>query len=127
MRTLAALFALALASVPALAQAQVYRGVNDPALTAERHRLANERARLQADLRAAEAQRQQLQTQLTLQRLEADRQRQAQSAAGAQTSIPGGVRSLAQARAAREAATTRREAQAASTTQIDSWLDRAPQ
>ena len=127
MRTLAALFALALASVPALAQAQVYRGVNDPALTAERHRLANERARLQADQRAAEAQRQQLQTQLTLQRLDADRQRQAQAAAGAQASIPRGVRSTAQERTAREAATARREAQAASTTQIDSWLDRTPQ
>lgn len=126
MRILALSIALMIA-LPGLASAQVYHGLNDPALTAERHRLANERARMQAEQRAADAQRQQLQTQLTLQRLEADRQRQAQSATDAQASIPSGVRSSAQARAAREAATARREAQTASTTQIDSWLDRAPQ
>lgn len=122
MRALAVTVVL-LTALPRLASAQVYQGLNDPALTAERHRLANERARMQAGQRAADAQRQQLQTQLTLQRLEADRLRMAEPAQGS----PRPLASPEAERRAREAATTRRQAQAAATSQIDAWLDRGPQ
>jgi len=122
-----ALATLILTTLPGVASAQVYQGINDPALVAERHRLANERARLQADQRAAVAQNLQLNTRLTLQQLEAQRQSQAQAAQGYAPYPYRALRSPEQERAGREAATTRREAQAASTSQIDAWLDRAPQ
>lgn len=121
MRTLAAVLAL-LAVVPAGAQAQVYSGLNDPALTAERHRLANERARIQADQRAAFAQSQALNARLTL--MELDARRQAQASPALPSYRPLYTPEIE--RQSREAATTRRERQAASTSQIDSWLDRAP-
>ncbi|RZJ89861.1 MAG: hypothetical protein EON88_19270 [Brevundimonas sp.] len=122
MRMLAALIALS-AAAPAGAQAQVYSGVNDPALTAERHRLANERMRIQSDQRAAFAQNQALNARMTL--LELDARRQSQAAPALPSYRPLYTPEIE--RQSREAATARRETQAASTSQIDRWLDRAPQ
>ena len=122
MRTLA-LATLILTALPGLASAQVYQGINDPALVAERHRLANERMRIQSDQRAAFAQNQALNARITMQELEAQRQRSAQPA------LPS-YRPLYTPeieRQSREAATVRRERQAAATSQIDNWLDRGPQ
>ncbi|KQS55289.1 hypothetical protein ASG17_04130 [Brevundimonas sp. Leaf363] len=122
MRMLAALIALS-AAMPAVAQAQVYSGLNDPALTAERHRLANERMRIQSDQRAAFAQNQALNARITL--MELDARRQSQAVPAQPSYRPLYTPEIE--RQSREAATVRRETQAASTSQIDRWLDRAPQ
>jgi hypothetical protein len=124
MRTLALTTAI-LTALPGLASAQVYQGLNDPALTAERHRLANERMRIQSDQRAAFAQNQALNARITLQQLEDQRRRQGQPAQAYPPYRPLYTPEIE--RQSREAATARRQTQAASTSQIDAWLDRTPQ
>ncbi|QTC91517.1 hypothetical protein [Brevundimonas goettingensis] len=88
----------------------------------ETQRYAIELQRQQAEAAEALARQQQLQTRLTLMELQSRRI----PAPTPDVPIPA-LRSPEQERAAREAATARRQATAQGVGQIDNWLDRPPQ
>jgi len=87
----------------------------------ETQRYAIERQRQQAESAELLARQQQLQTRLTLMELQARR-----IPAPTPDAPASALRSPEQERAAREAATARRQATAQGVSQIDSWLDRQP-
>ncbi len=99
---------------PAAAQVVPYPG----ATPLEQHRYESQRLRAEADRREAEARLYQLESQARLREVEASRQPPLHVE-------PYRPTTPEQARAAREAATARRQAVTAGTTQIDSWLDRS--
>ena len=116
MRLLLPLLILSLAT-PALAQTRP--GEPFPQVSVgERHRYEMERLRAINDGQAALARQQALQTRLTVLELQAARQPPPLPAPSLY------VRSPEQERAARQAATTRREATQDAVSQIDDWLDR---
>ena len=116
MRLLLPLLILSLAT-PALAQTRP--GEPFPQMSVgERHRYEMERLRTINDGQAALARQQALQARLTVLELQAARQ-------PAPLPAPSPyLRSPEQERAARQAATTRREATQDAVSQIDDWLDR---
>lgn len=87
---------------------------------ADQNRLAIDTLRLQVDQRDLQARQLELETRLNRREIEARRQPDLYV-----PSAPPAARSPEQARAAREAATRRREA-AGDVGQIDAWLDRRP-
>lgn len=87
----------------------------------ETQRYAIERQRQQAEASEALARQQALQTRLTLMELQARR-----TPSPTPADPTPALRSPEQERAAREAATARRQATAQGVGQIDSWLDRQP-
>lgn len=130
MRQLLALAASLFAAVApgAMARAQVSPNPAMPTpwlqpnlTTGEVHRLEMDRLRNQADQNQALAQSQALQTQMTLQSLQA--QRQAPLAVPAAAYAP----TLEEARRQRHATEASAAAAGRQTGQIDSWLDRRPQ
>lgn len=92
-----------------------------PATIGEVHRYEMDRLRGVADANAALARQQNLQTQLTLQQLQAARR-----PTPAQPEAYRPLRSVEVEREAREGANDRRETVVSGVTQIDAWLDRAP-
>lgn len=102
-------------ATPAAAQVVPYPG----ATPLEQHRYETQRLRAEADRRQTEARIHQLETQARLREVEAARQPPLYVEPWRPLGTPE------QARAAREAATARRQAITAGTTQIDSWLDRS--
>lgn len=122
----AAVLIVALPSGAALAQVAPYPQVPAPYLqpnvtTGDIHRYEMDRLRAQADQNQALAQSQTLQTQLTLQSLQAQRQ------PPLVTQPTRRPLSLDEARQQRQAIETRSGAATHATGQIDSWLDRRPQ
>ncbi|WP_312780487.1 hypothetical protein [Brevundimonas sp.] len=122
--------ALLTVALPLAANAQTWPGWPGPpppgydpgSAIADQHRIEMDRLRNQAAEREALAQQQRLQTQLTIQRLEAARQ--------PTPPLPPPTaytpRTLEQERQAREAQTARREEMVRGVTEIDAWLDRRP-
>ena len=80
-----------------------------------------DRLRLRADQREAAARQHALESRLTRMEIEARRQPEPYIPAA-----PPALRSPAEERAAREAATARRRATAEGVGQIDAWLDQRP-
>lgn len=124
------LMTLMLTAAPFAANAQTWPGWPGPpppgyspgSAIADQHRYEMDRLRNQAAEREALAQQQRLQTQLTIQQLQAARQPTLPSPPPT-AYVP---RTLEQERQAREAQTARREAMVRGVTQIDAWLDRRP-
>lgn len=124
------LMTLLMTAVPLAAAAQTWPGWPgppppgyDPGSTiADQHRIEMDRLRNQAAEREALTQQQRLQTQLTIQQLEAARQ--PTPPLPPQTAYA--PRTLEQERQAREAQTARREDMVRGVTEIDAWLDRRP-
>ena len=87
---------------------------------ADQHRFEMDRLRAQADQREALARQLQLETRLNRQRIEAARQPEP-----VQPPALRALRTPEEERAAREAATRRRQSTSAGVGQIDSWLDRS--
>lgn len=124
------LMSLLLAAAPLAANAQTWPGWPAPpppgydpgSAIADQHRIEMDRLRNQAAEREALAQQQRLQTQLTIQRLEAARQ--------PTPPLPPltayAPRTPEQERQAREAQAARREEMTRSVTEVDAWLDRRP-
>jgi len=121
MKALALASLMAVLSVtPVLAQARSWAPYGTPGIETQRY--AIEQQRQQAEASEALARQQALQTRLTLMELQARR-------------IPSptpdnptpALRSVEQERAARQAATARRQSTTQGVGQIDSWLDRRPQ
>ncbi len=122
--------ALLTVALPLAANAQTWPGWPGPpppgydpgSAIADQHRIEMDRLRNQAAEREALAHQQRLQTQLTIQRLEAARQ--------PTPPLPPPTaytpRTLEQERQAREAQTARREEMVRGVTEIDAWLDRRP-
>lgn len=108
-------FGLVLAA-PATAQVAGFRNANP---VGDQHRFETERLRLQSDQRAIEARQQALNTRLTQLELQSRRQSRPITSDPAATAL-----TLEQARAARQAATARRETIVQGVTAIDDWLDR---
>ncbi len=119
-----------LAAAPLAANAQTWPGWPGPpppgydpgSAIADQHRIEMDRLRNQAAEREALAQQQRLQTQLTIQRLEAARQ--PTLPLPPQTTYA--PRTLEQERQAREAQDARREEMVRGLSEIDAWLDRRP-
>lgn len=123
------LMPLLLAAAPLAANAQTWPGwpgppppgYNPGSAIADQHRIEMDRLRNQAAERDALAQQQRLQTQLTIQQLQAARQ--------PTPPLPpptAYVRSPEEERQAREAQAARREEMMRGVTEIDAWLDRRP-
>lgn len=116
-----AVLALSVSSVGAQDQPWMPLGTPAGASGLETQRYAIERQRQQAEAAEALARQQQLQTRLTLMELQARR---------IPTPTPDNptpaLRRPEQERAAREAATARRQAITNGVSQIDGWLDRQP-
>lgn len=124
------LMTLMLTAAPFAANAQTWPGWPGPpppgyspgSAIADQHRYEMDRLRNQAAEREALAQQQRLQTQLTIQQLQAARQ--------PTPPLPPpsayAPRTLEQERQAREAQTARREEMTRGVTEIDAWLDRRP-
>lgn len=116
--------AVLLAAAPAAA-AQTWQprpgasAVDPHRYQADQHRLEMDRLRIQADQREALARQLALETRLNRQRIEAARQPEP-----VQPLVGRTLRSPEQERAARQAATLRRQSAAAGVGQIDAWLDR---
>jgi len=123
------LMTLLMTAAPLAANAQTWPGWPAPpppgydpgSAIADQHRIEMDRLRNQAAEREALAQQQRLQTQLTIQQLQAARQ----------PALPAPppttyVRSPEEERQAREAQTARREEMVRGVTEIDAWLDRRP-
>lgn len=113
MKLIGALILVSAFAAPAAAQVVPYPG----ATPLDQHRYEIQRLRAEADRREAEARLYQLETQARLREVEAARQPPLPVE-------PYRPTTPEQARAAREAATARRQSVTAGTTQIDSWLDR---
>ncbi len=130
MRRLILMTLLLLVAVPLAAAAQTWPGWPGPpppgydpgSAIADQHRIEMDRLRNQAAEREALAQQQRLQTQLTIQQLEAARQ--PTPPLPPQTAYA--PRTLERERQAREAQTARREDVVRGVTEIDAWLDRPP-
>lgn len=122
------LLALALLLVAGPASAQTWQPrPGAPAVDlhrhqADQHRAEMDRLRARADQREDLARQLQLETRLNRLEIQAARQPEPRQP----MALPA-LRSPEQARAAREAATRRREATAAGIGQIDAWLDDAAQ
>ena len=114
MKTLSLLILVSAFAAPAAAQVMPYAG----ATPLEQHRYETQRLRAEADRREAEARLHQLETQGRLREVEAARQPPLYVEPYRPLGTPE------QERAAREAATARRQSVTTGTTQIDSWLDR---
>ena len=123
------LITLLMAAAPLAANAQTWPGWPGPpppgydpgSAIAYQHRIEMDRLRNQAAEREALVQQQRLQTQLTIQQLEAARQ--------PTPPLPpptAYVRSPEEERQAREAQTARREEMVRGAAEIDAWLDRRP-
>ena len=111
------------AAAPASAQVNVWPRYGAPGADAgEAQRYEMERVRRQAEDSETLARQQALQTRLTLMELQSRRQ-----ASPTPDSRAPVLRSVERERAAREAATVRRQSVAQGVSQIDSWLDRQPQ
>lgn len=129
MRRLILMFLL-MAAAPLAANAQTWPGWPGPpppgydpgSAIADQHRIEMDRLRGQAAEREALARQQRLQTQMTIQRLEAARQ--PIPPLPPQTAYA--PRTPEQERQAREAQTPRREEMVRGVTEIDAWLDRGP-
>lgn len=129
MRRLTILMTLMLAAAPVAANAQTWPGWPGPpppgydpgSAIADQHRIEMDRLRNQAAEREALAQQQRLQTQLTIQQLEAARQPNLPSPPPVAY-----VRSPEQERLEREAQDRRRDQMVRGVTEIDAWLDRRP-
>ncbi|HEY1224423.1 MAG TPA: hypothetical protein VGE54_04265 [Brevundimonas sp.] len=113
MKLIGALILVSAFAAPAAAQVVPYPG----ATPLDQHRYETQRLRAEADRREAEARLYQLETQTRLREVEAARQPPLHVE-------PYRPTTPEQARAAREAATARRQSVTAGATQIDSWLDR---
>ena len=121
---------LLLVAAPLTATAQTWPGWPGPpppgydpgSAIADQHRIEMDRLRNQAAEREALAQQQRLQTQLTIQQLQAARQ----PAPPLPPQTAYAPRTLEQERQAREAQTVRREDMVRGVTEIDAWLDRRP-
>ena len=113
-----ALALLALAA-PAAAQSWPPAGVDPHRHQADQHRHEMQRLRARADQREAFARQLELETRLNRLEIEAARQPEP-----IQPPAYRALRTPEEERAAREAATRRREATAAGVGQIDDWLDR---
>lgn len=110
------------AATPGLAQVTTYPRYGVPGTGAgDVQRYEMERLRQQAQEGETLARQQLLQTRLTLMELQSRRQ-----TAPAPDSPSPVLRSLERERAAREAATVRRQSTTQGVGQIDSWLDRQP-
>ena len=124
------LMPLLLAAAPLAANAQTWPGwpgppppgYNPGSAIADQHRIEMDRLRQQAAEREALAQQQRLQTQLTIQQLQAARQ----PALPPMAPTAYAPRTLEQERQAREAQDARREQMVRGVTEIDAWLDRRP-
>lgn len=114
MKLIGALILVSAFAAPAAAQVAPYPG----ATPLERHRYENQRLRLEADRRSAEARLYQLEAQARRREIEAARQPPLHVEPYTPAPTPE------QARAAREAATARRQTVVTGATQIDDWLDR---
>ena len=123
------LMTVLMAAAPLAANAQTWPGWPGPpppgydpsSAIADQHRIEMDRLRNQAAEREALARQQRLQTQLTIQQLQAARQ--------PTPPLPpptAYVRSPEEERRAREAQTARREEMVRGVTEIDAWLDRRP-
>ena len=113
------------AAAPTLAQVSTYPryGVPGVAAAGDIQRYEMERVRQQAQESETLARQQSLQTRQTLMEMQA--RRQAAPAVVPESPSPV-LRSLERERAAREAATVRRQSTTEGVGQIDSWLDRQP-
>jgi hypothetical protein len=124
------LITLLMAAAPFAANAQTWPGWPGPpppgydpgSAIADQHRIEMDRLRNQAAEREALAQQQRLQTQLTIQQLQAARQ----PALTPTSPTAYAPRTLEQERQAREAQDARREQMVRGVTEIDAWLDRRP-
>lgn len=124
------LITLLMAAAPFAANAQTWPGWPGPpppgydpgSAIADQHRIEMDRLRNQAAEREALAQQQRLQTQLTIQQLQAARQ----PALPSPPPTAYAPRTLEQERQAREAQDARREQMVRGVTEIDAWLDRHP-
>ncbi len=124
------LLTVLLAAAPLAANAQTWPGWPGPpppgydpgSAIADQHRIEMDRLRNQAAEREALAQQQRLQTQLTIQQLQAARQ----PAPPMPPQTAYAPRTLEQERQAREAQDARREEMVRGVTEIDAWLDRRP-
>ena len=124
------LMTLLLAAAPVATNAQTWPdwpgppppGYDPGSAIADQHRIEMDRLRNQAAEREALAQQQRLQTQLTIQQLQAARQ--PTPPLPPQTAYA--PRTLEQERQAREAQTARREEMVRGAAEIDAWLDRRP-
>jgi len=122
--------ALLTVALPLAANAQTWPGWPGPpppgydpgSAIADQHRIEMDRLRNQAAEREALAHQQRLQTQLTIQRLEAARQ----PTPPLPPPTAYAPRTPEQERQAREAQTARREEMVRGVTEIDAWLDRRP-
>ncbi|MES2833389.1 MAG: hypothetical protein V4707_01635 [Pseudomonadota bacterium] len=115
MKPISALILFSAFAAPAAAQVVPYPG----ATPLDQHRYENQRLRAEADRREADARLYQLEAQARLREVEAARQPPLYVEPYRPPATPE------QARAAREAATARRQSVTSGTTQIDSWLDRS--
>jgi hypothetical protein len=123
-RILAAAVVLAVSAGPALAQDWPPRpgapAVDHHRYQADRHRAEMDRLRARADQREALARQLEFETRLNRQRIEAARQPEP-----VQPPAWRALRTPEEERAAREAATRRRQSTTAGVSQIDGWLDRS--
>lgn len=118
-RLIAPILAVAALALALPAAAQTW----DPGPAAAwRHQRAMEQMRARADERAAFIRQQQLNSRLTVLELQA-----ARPAEPMQPPTWRALRSPEEERVLRESATTRRRETTSGVTQIDAWLDRAPQ
>jgi hypothetical protein len=115
MKSLGAMILFSALAAPAAAQVVPYAN----ATPLEQHRYETQRLRAEADRRAADARLHQLETQARLREVEAARQ----PPLYVEPYRPPGTPE--QERAAREAATVRRQSVVTGATQIDDWLDRS--
>lgn len=124
------LMTMLVAALPLAAKAQTWPGWPGPpppgydrgSAIADQHRIEMDRLRNQAAERDALAQQQRLQTQLTIQRLQAARQ-PAPPLPPPTAYVPP---TLEQERQAREAQTGRSDEMIRGVTEIDAWLERRP-
>ena len=124
------LFTLLMAALPLAATAQTWPGWPAPpppgydpgSAIADQHRIEMDRLRNQAAEREALAHQQRLQTQLTIQQLQAARQ----PTPPLPPATAYAPRTIEQERQAREAQDARRDQMVRGVTEIDAWLDRSP-
>ena len=114
-------------AAPAVAQVAPYGYPYSGMTIGEQHRYEMDRVRARSDQAESFARQQRLETRQTLQALQARRQPEPYQPELYQPAPYAPLRTVEQARALREAATTRRETTQAGVDQIDAWLNRSPQ